>query len=104
MLPLANVYEPQVLFSRASYVLLVKGKKIKHNFLNEQSSHFNYEPFFHQRKNAQVEISAILSSLAYHCSGKEIRLIGQDFALYKGMLANFPGGLISFESFVTTTS
>lgn len=42
--------------------------------------------FFQVREkkiNAKVEKSAIFICLVYHCSGKEIRLIGQDLPFTK---------------------
>lgn len=43
----------------------------------------NYEHFLNQKKNANIEKFAILISLVYHYSGKEIGLIGQDLPFTK---------------------
>ena len=48
--------------------------------------------------------SAVLITLVYHRCRKEIRSMGQDLPLHKGLLATLPGSLISFEAFVTKAS
>lgn len=79
------------------------GSRIKHNkFLNERSSNFNHELFFQSSENAKCEKSAVLISLVYPCSRKEIRLIGQDLPFYKSLLATSPDlfGALCYKSFL----
>lgn len=58
--------------------------------------------FFKSEENAKFEKSAVLISLVYPCSRKEIRLIGQDLPFY--IKACWQDSLISLEPFVTTAS
>lgn len=105
MPPAGKIYEAQVLLSKTSSILLKREKKWSPiNFLDEPSSNFDDKHFFNQKKSANLERGAILISLVYHCPRKEIRLITQDLPPTKACWQRSPGGLISFESFVTKAS